>query len=167
MRIKMFVTTLLTVLLLTSAFVGTALAVTYYDVAGEFMCTCGCNNVLKNCENMQCSTKEEMKKVIGGMIKDGKTKDEIVANVRVKYSDKILSAPPREGFNLVAYIAPYVLVMAGLLMVSLVVRTWVARQQERYALVGAGSDEAAAAAKPISKKDADKLSKELDDFGGF
>jgi len=166
MRIRMFLATLLTVVVLVVAFTGTALAVTYYDVAGEFMCNCGCNNVLKSCENMQCSTREKMKTVIGGLIKDGKSKDEIVSYMRINYKDQILSAPPREGFNLVAYIAPYALVLAGLAMVGFVVHTWVARQQERYALVGAEGEDVAAA-KPVSKKHADKLSKELDDFGGF
>lgn len=166
-RIRVLTATLLTLVLLGTVFIGTALAVTYYDVAGEFMCNCGCNNVLKSCENMECSTREKMKTVIGGLIDKGKSKDEIVTIMRAEYADEILSAPPKEGVNLFAYITPYALVLVGLLLVGMVVRTWVARQQERYALVGASDGDAKTAAKPVATKYTDKLSKELDDFGGF
>lgn len=164
-RTRVLTATLLTLLLLGTVFVGIALAVSYYDVAGEFMCNCGCNSVLKSCETMECSNREKMKTVIGGLIEEGNSKAEIVTILRAEYTDEILSAPPKEGVNLFAYITPYALVLIGLGAVAMVVRTWVARQQERYALVGGGDEKATA--KPVPKKYSDKMSKELDDFGGF
>ena len=96
----------------------------YDDIAGEFSCQCGCNSGLKDCQTMKCETKESLKGTIDKMIDEGKSKSEIILAMRTDYSDLILSAPPKEGFNLVAWAAPFLLVIAGSigLVARLVVR---------------------------------------------
>lgn len=139
----------------------TALALSYNDVASEFMCQCGCNLVLKDCDMMNCSVKDNLKGTINGMIKSGQTKAQIVKVIRTNYKDQVLSAPPKEGFNLTAYITPFLLVLAGGIGILFIVRGWVKKSNDEGE-TAAGSD---APIKPKkSKKYSDKLNKELDDI---
>lgn len=58
----------------------------------------------------------------------GKTKDEILAYFSGKYGEKILSSPSTSGFNLVAWVLPFVLLGLGGVVVGLTVVRWSGRQ---------------------------------------
>jgi len=58
----------------------------------------------------------------------GKSKEEILAYFGVKYGEKILSAPTTEGFNLFAWITPFLLVAIGGTFIVVTVRRWVGRR---------------------------------------
>jgi len=47
------------------------------------------------------------------MIAKGQSQEQIIRSFRVKYGEKILSAPTTQGFNLLAWLAPFGLVLAG------------------------------------------------------
>ncbi len=72
----------------------------------------------------------EMRATIGRELRAGRTPDQIRARFVDAYGEWILLAPPRRGLNLVAWIAPGVLLIAGLVAASVAVRRWTRRRVE-------------------------------------
>jgi cytochrome c-type biogenesis protein CcmH len=54
----------------------------------------------------------------------GMTRIQILQSFRSKYGEKVLSAPTAEGFNLLAWVIPYVVVGAGVLLIVIAVARW-------------------------------------------
>lgn len=106
-----------------------ALALTVREVAAEFVCNCGCNKVLPDCD-MQCG--EQLRGVIAAKIQEGWDKPRIVAFLIQGYGEKLLAAPTKQGFNLSAWVTPFLALGAGALAISLVIRQW-ARSHSRPA----------------------------------
>ncbi len=109
-------------IILVSLFLPTAgLALTLTEMEAEIMCDCGCTMVLNTCK---CGRAADMKGDIGAMIKQGKSKQEIISSFVSQYGEIILSAPTRKGFNLVAYIAPMTAFLLGVMVVVYLIRRW-------------------------------------------
>lgn len=96
-------------------------ALTSSEVEGELMCNCGCGDLLVNCT---CGEADELRGIIGNMIDEGKSKDEIVDAFVARFGDVILSAPPKRGFNLIAYIMPFVGLLLGITILIWFVSRW-------------------------------------------
>lgn len=96
-------------------------SITTSEIEAELMCTCGCTMVLNTCV---CGTSDEMRNTISGMIAKGMTKDEIIEWHVAKYSETVLAAPTRRGFNLIAYIGPWVGLLFGVGIAVVFVRRW-------------------------------------------
>lgn len=77
---------------------------TVSEMTNYLMCTCGCSMPLYACE---CGTADKMKAKIQSMIDQGKNKDQILEAYVNLFGESILSAPTKEGFNLVAWILPF------------------------------------------------------------
>lgn len=142
-----------------------AMALSYNDIATEFMCQCGCNEILKECDSMPCSVKDTLKGTISGMIKSGQSRDQIIKVMRINYKDKIMAAPPREGFNWVAYITPFAMVVIGGMGIVWIVNTWVGRREVGVEFAaGNGNGKKTKAQLAADKKYSDKLKEELNDL---
>jgi len=96
-------------------------AVTVEEVEKNLMCTCGCTMPLYTCVHQ---TAEDMRSEIQRMIDQGMSKDQIIASYVSRYGEKILSAPTKKGFNLVAWVTPFLalFIVAGFLYKA--VRRW-------------------------------------------
>ncbi len=110
---------LITFMLLLTASYGYAL--NRSEIESELMCNCGCGDVLVNCT---CGESEELRGIIGNMIDEGKSKDEIIDAFVARFGDVILSAPPKRGFNLIAYIMPFVGLLLGITILIWFVSKW-------------------------------------------
>jgi cytochrome c-type biogenesis protein CcmH len=61
----------------------------------------------------------------------GETKDEIKSKLVSQFGPSILAAPPKHGFDLLAWVLPLVGVIAGAVVLALLARRWVrAREPE-------------------------------------
>lgn len=103
-----------------------ALALMVSDVAKEFICNCGCNKMLTDCD-MQCG--EQLRGVVAAKIKEGWDKPRIMDLLVRNYGEKLLAAPTKSGFNLTAWITPFAAILVGGVMISLAVGEWVARRR--------------------------------------
>lgn len=84
-----------------------------------------CNGIrLDVCEQAVC---EQMRDMIDQELAAGKTPEQIKADFIDLYGPVVLGEPPREGFNLVAWIAPIVLLVGGIAIVVYMTRRWTAR----------------------------------------
>ncbi len=112
----------------------------------RLMCTCGCAEILGECNHVGCpNSTGELNELRSG-IADGKNDKEILASFAVKYGAVVLAAPTTEGFDLVAWIAPFAVFGAALLGTVLLVRRWSVGATPMMAdpdLAGADPDERA------------------------
>ncbi|MBI2859368.1 MAG: cytochrome c-type biogenesis protein CcmH [Chloroflexi bacterium] len=99
-----------------------AYAVTSKDVERELMCQCGCTMVVDVCD---CETANQIREKIALMIGEGQDKGQIVAYFVGQYGEKMLSAPTKKGFNLVAWIVPFAAVLVGGTGLFFILRAWV------------------------------------------
>ena len=95
-----------------------------YDLDHRLMCTCGCAQVLGECNHVGCPDSPvqlaELRTAMNAGLSDKQILDSFVA----KYGATVLAAPTTSGFDLVAWIAPFAVFLAALLGTILLVRHW-------------------------------------------
>jgi cytochrome c-type biogenesis protein CcmH len=104
----------------------------------------------------------QMRGVIRDRLRAGQTQEQIQAYFVEKYGEWVLLAPTKTGFNLLAWVLPFVGVLAGGAAVAVLVRRW---SGPEGAAEGAGPPAEDAA--PPDTEDAryrDRLRRELEDF---
>jgi len=109
----------------------------FNDLGHKLMCKCGCNQILLECNHVGCSYSTQMRDELRaaltrGASGDGSTpdSDELVLQSFVqKYGATVLAAPTTTGFNIVAWIVPFLALVTGLGLVSVLVRKWKFRVQ--------------------------------------
>ena len=90
----------------------------------RLMCTCGCAEILGECNHVGCpNSSGELEELRTG-IAAGKSDQEILSSFVGKYGAVVLAAPTTQGFDLVAWIAPFAVFAAALLGTILLVRRW-------------------------------------------
>jgi len=154
---KIFVIMIAAAFLL-QALSSTAMALTVDNVAGEFICNCGCNLLLPECQ-MPCGKK--LRATIKGQLDKGKNKAQIVQYMKANFSEALLAAPEKTGFNLVAWITPFAAVIIGGVLIEFAIRRWARRNGDDD-----GDDDGDRKAGPaIDKKYSDRVNQELKEFG--
>lgn len=98
------------------------------QLSPKFICVCGgCNQVLMNCNHFGCPSREAMLRDLGRQIDAGQDDESIIAFFVDKYGTTVLSAPPASGFNLTAWVMPFVALAVGALSAILVLRRFRSR----------------------------------------
>ena len=100
------------------------------EVSAGLICQCGCGMTLLNCNHLECPSGIPMEKTIGERIEAGLTKEEIVQEFVTEYGDVILAAPPKSGFHLTVWIAPFIALLLGLLLIASLLRKWSRRRKD-------------------------------------
>ncbi len=110
--------------LLLAAPVG-AQAPTVGDMAQELVCQCGCNAVLSNCLHESCPVRDSMMAELRPLVSQGKSREEVLSYFVARYGEPVLSAPPKQGFNLTAWLLPFLALAVGAVAVYALLRGWV------------------------------------------
>jgi cytochrome c-type biogenesis protein CcmH len=100
---------------------------TVQAVSEGLTCQCGCGLTVANCNHPQCEFSVPVRTQIEAMIGKGMGGADVIAYFRGKYGEKILSAPTREGFNLLAWILPFAMLAAGSGIIFVAVARWHAK----------------------------------------
>ncbi len=103
---------------------GAPARTTVQEVGEGLTCQCGCGLTVANCNHPSCGFAIPTRGEIGSMIRKGMSRVQILSEFRHKYGEKVLSAPTTEGFNLLAWVIPYVAVAAGVLLILIAVARW-------------------------------------------
>ncbi|MGA7832717.1 MAG: cytochrome c-type biogenesis protein CcmH [Terracidiphilus sp.] len=124
----------------------------FSDLSHRLMCTCGCAEILGECNHVGCpNSAGELDELRAG-IAAGKSDDEILKGFVAKYGAVVLAAPSKEGFDLVAWIAPFAVFAAALLGTILLVRRWSIGKMQSEAPAG---DPAMDALKEMIRRETD------------
>jgi cytochrome c-type biogenesis protein CcmH len=70
---------------------------------------------------------KEMRNLVRELVAQGKSRQEIEAYFVSRYGEFVLLAPPKQGFNLLVWVLPFLALAVGAAGVYLVARRWSAR----------------------------------------
>lgn len=93
---------------------------TLADLEGEIMCPV-CDTTL---DQSSSPAARQIKAVISARIAAGDSKQEIKDLLVAQYGTKILAAPPKKGFNLLAWLLPIFLLLGGAIVLGLLAWRW-------------------------------------------
>ncbi len=87
------------------------------EVEEALTCQCGCGLTVASCNHLECSFAVPARKRITESLARGEPGEQIIDDFKREYGEKVLSSPVPEGFNLLAWIGPYLAIfVAGSLM---------------------------------------------------
>lgn len=90
-------------------------------IAKQLYCPVCENTPLDVCPTQAC---KEWREEIRGMLADGKSEAEIKQHFVDYYGARVLSEPPRTGFNWLIYVVPPVVIVAGIFVLFRALRAW-------------------------------------------
>ncbi len=141
-----------------------------HDIAAELRCVvCQALSVADSTS----TTAQQMRAIILDQVRAGKSRDEILAYFVSRYGEWVLLAPPRRGFNLLAWWLPFAGIAVGTLAVVLAARRWVANGRKLGGAPAPSAEPGATsplparepAGGPPSSKDRARLADELARLG--
>lgn len=92
-------------------------------VGGKLACLCGtCNNTVADCPMIECHFGKPAKERIAALSAAGAPDSQIIDQFVKEYGKQIYAAPPAEGFNLLAWVMPWVAIAFGLSAVWLFIK---------------------------------------------
>lgn len=96
-------------------------------IEGKLRCTCGCNLDVFTCRttDFTCATSPAMHRLVLARLDSNQTPDQVIASFVAQYGQSVLMAPPKSGFNLTAYIMPFVGLAIGIGLVGALMRRWI------------------------------------------
>lgn len=109
----------------TAAADPTAAKASRFDKLGHrIICSCGCNQILLECNHVGCPNSDGMRhELMAGVQRDDSDKTIFSAFVE-KYGPTSLAAPPLEGFNIVGWVMPFAMLILGIGGTALLIRKW-------------------------------------------
>ena len=96
----------------------------FKDLGHRMMCTCGCGQVLLECNHVGCQSSDKMRNQLQAALDKGDNDDLILQGFVQEYGPTVIAAPTATGFNRVAWIMPFVALAFGIAFVVYVVRSW-------------------------------------------
>jgi cytochrome c-type biogenesis protein CcmH/NrfF len=84
------------------------------------VCQCGCNQTLASCSMLNCHSATPMRAIIKEEIAKGTSDEAILAKFERQYGKVVLASPPTEGFDLTAWVMPFLVLAAGSVVAYLV-----------------------------------------------
>jgi cytochrome c-type biogenesis protein CcmH len=134
----------------------------FNDLNHRLMCTCGCNQILGECNHVGCpNSAGELSELRAG-IAAGQSDKEILGAFEVKYGAIVLAAPTGHGFDLVAWIAPFAVFAAATLGTILLIFRWQASNKQAASTVPVTGDE-----DPADKARREQIRRDTGSDGGF
>jgi len=103
---------------------GAAERPTLAGISQGLTCQCGCGLTVANCNHPTCSFSVPVRAQIESMIAKGESGSQIIGFYRAKFGEKVLSAPTTEGFNILAWVMPFVAVVLGGALIFCTTNRW-------------------------------------------
>ncbi|PIQ99824.1 MAG: hypothetical protein COV66_09460 [Nitrospinae bacterium CG11_big_fil_rev_8_21_14_0_20_45_15] len=127
------------------------------DLENALMCTCDdkCGKVLGNCT---CDSSDKIRMGFAAQLESGLTVQQIIKEQVAKYGESVLSSPTKTGFNITAWVTPFIAIVAGGFGIRKVVQSWAGKKQGK----DASEDDKSAVEPTAPTKYSSKLQDELD-----
>src|SRR4051812_6262563 len=88
-------------------FMGAGDDVRFNKIGHSMMCTCGCGQVLLECNHVGCTVSDKMRNELAVALDRGDNNDLILQGFVQNYGPTVIAAPTASGFNRVAWIMPF------------------------------------------------------------
>ena len=105
-------------------FMGAGDDARFNKLGHSMMCTCGCGQVLLECNHVGCQSSDKMRNELIASLDRGDNDDLILQGFVQNYGPTVIAAPTATGFNYVAWVMPFVALALGMAFVVMVVRSW-------------------------------------------
>lgn len=101
----------------------------------NLVCTCGCNQILLECNHVGCPASSSMRDELAAWLEKNTDNDVVLAGFVSKYGPTVLAAPTTKGFDRVAWVMPFAVLVLGIMAVVGIARAW---RQRAPALAAGG-----------------------------
>ena len=99
-------------------------ATRFNEIGHQMMCTCGCNQILLECNHVGCPDSDGMRNELMAAVERGDSDSLVEQSFVQKYGPTVLAAPTTKGFDRAAYIMPFAALILGFGLIVLLIRTW-------------------------------------------
>ena len=96
----------------------------YKKLGGKIMCTCGCAEMLLQCDHVGCPNSDRMTHELRANVQTMSNDEAVLDWFRNTWGVVAVVEPRTHGFELLAWILPVAGLGLGLLLVVLVIRNW-------------------------------------------
>ena len=96
----------------------------FNSLGHRMMCSCGCGQILLECNHVGCPRSDGMRNELAAGIQRGDSDDLVLQGFVQKYGATILAAPTTKGFNRVAWVMPFLALGIGLAAAIFFIRRW-------------------------------------------
>lgn len=110
-----------------------------YEVASQLKCPV-CQN--ESAADSSASIAQQMRQVVRQQLQEGKSEQQVLRYFADRYGNGILLTPPQQGFNLLAWLMPVIMLLLGMGLVGFVVHDWRAQARPQLTKTGEQTDEA-------------------------
>jgi len=117
----------------------------------QTMCTCGCAQLLGECNHVGCPNSPGMLKTLHADVAGGMSDHEILIDFQKKYGPTSLASPLLTHFNQAAWFVPPAMLMLGLLGALVWIRRWRLSQLAAAAHPSAGASLSPAQAMALAR----------------
>ena len=96
----------------------------FKDLGHRMMCTCGCGQILLECNHVGCQSSDKMRNQLTAALDKGNNDDLILQGFVQEYGPTVIAAPTATGFNKIAWIMPFLVLALGIGLAVHIVRSW-------------------------------------------
>jgi cytochrome c-type biogenesis protein CcmH len=114
-------------------FMGADTDARFKDLGHRMMCTCGCGQVLLECNHVGCQSSTKMRDQLQAAIDKGDNDDLILQGFVQEYGPTVIAAPTATGFNKIAWVMPFLALAVGIVFVIWLVQAWKKRPEPALA----------------------------------
>ena len=90
----------------------------------KLICPCGCNQILLECNHVGCTYSDTMRGELINGLRRGDSDDLVLQAFVQKYGTTVLAAPTTTGFNRIAWVMPFAVLLAGFGFAALIITSW-------------------------------------------
>jgi cytochrome c-type biogenesis protein CcmH len=112
-------------------------------IGDQLICMCGCTQNAITCNTLNCTVKLKMQAEIRQRAQSSDSDALVLQSFVQEYGTAVLANPTTQGFNLLAWIMPWIVLGFGLALVIYFVKRWRREAEPVLAAGRAGSDHAA------------------------
>jgi cytochrome c-type biogenesis protein CcmH/NrfF len=110
----------------------------YERLGHELMCSCGCGQILLECNHVGCPSSAGMIEELRAQLASGASDTMVLNAFAAKYGPTILAAPIRGGFDDVAWITPIAVFLLATIGTAGVVWVWKRRSGAAVGAIAGG-----------------------------
>jgi cytochrome c-type biogenesis protein CcmH/NrfF len=96
----------------------------YQKLGSKIMCTCGCAEMLLQCDHVGCQNSDRMTRELRANVQTISNDEEVLDWFRNTWGVTAVVEPRTHGFELLAWVLPTAGLGFGLLLVILLIRSW-------------------------------------------